>query len=184
MAWTWTKKHVTTMADTLDLEYDTVEDAAKAALETATQLVEDRAKWAVVGQVVSTREHGTIPPDHEQAVKVVLGMYDTDTKANDAAAQLTSSTASGDSLRVWVLPVFHGSANQWHTQRREQYAAMETAADVKREQKLKASIAKHQQAQQDRANEIRRMEQEADQQWPCPGSIVKADKCRHQPSCK
>lgn len=183
MGLSWTKKHVATIADVLDTDHATLDDAAKAVLDTALAIIEDRAKWAVVGQVVRTLEHGDIPGSHPQAAKVCLGFFETDTRANDAAAALTSN-AAGDTLNTWVVPTFFGTAAGWHGTRREHYAAMQDKANEKRLTKLRQSIEDRQAAMGERAREIQAMEEKAGQQWPCPSKNVKAGTCKHVPTCK
>jgi hypothetical protein len=183
MGLSWTKKHVAAMADTLDAEYETLDGAANAALDTALGIIEERGKWAVVGQVCETPEHGKIPPDHEAAVKVCLGLFESDTKANEAAAAL-SHGAQGDRLRTWVVPTFFGTPAAWHSERRNYYAALEAKADERRREKLRASIEKFQRQAEERAERVREMERKADQPWPCWGARIRAGDCRHDPKCK
>jgi hypothetical protein len=180
----WTKKQVKAVADVLDQDHETLEDAAVAALDAALSIIEDRAKFAVVGQVRHTAEHGDIPPSHEAAVKVCLGLFESDTKANEAAGQMTNN-AAGDLLRTWVVPMFFGTPSAWHKKRRDELAAMETKADQKRREKFLKSIEDQERRMHERAAEIQAMEKAAGgQQWPCPSSRIKAGDCRHTPTCK
>lgn len=179
----WTKKHVKAMADTLDQDYESLEGAAKAALDTALGIIEERGKWAVVGQVIETAEYGKIPPDHEAAVKVCLGLFESDTKANEAAASMRAN-ANGDRLRAWVVPTFYGTPAAWHADRREAYAAMEAKADERRREKMQRSIEKFAEEAKVRAERIHEMEAKADQPWPCWGSRIRSGQCRHEPRCK
>jgi len=179
----WTKKHVAVMADALDQPHDTLDSAAVAALDAALSIIEERGKWAVVGQVRHTTEHGDIPPSHEAAVKVCLGLFDSDTKANDAAAQLVHNTA-GDVLRTWVLPMFYGTPSAWHKERRDYYAGLEARAKDKRLAKGRALMEKRSREAQERADAIRAMEDKANQYWPCYANRVKMGDCRHEPQCK
>lgn len=183
MGLSWTKKHVASMVETLDQDYETVDEAAKAALDCALAIIEERGKFAVVGQVRHTPEHGDIPPSHEAAVKVCLGLFESDTKANEAAGQLVYNTA-GDLLNTWVVPTYFGTAAGWHKERRDYYAELEAKADEKRREKIRVSIAKRQEELNARAAEIQAMEKKADQMWPCPANRRKAGECRHEPRCK
>lgn len=184
MGLSWTKKHVAAMADTLDQDYADLDSAARAALDTALGIIEERAKFAVVGQVYKTAEHGEIPPSHEAAVKVCLGLFESDTKANEAGNALAFN-ASGDCLNWWVVPTFFGTPAAWHAERRDYYAGIEAKADEKRREKLLASIAKYQAEGEKRAEKIRAMEAAAGgQQWPCPSARIKSGECRHDPKCK
>ena len=180
----WTKKHVASMVETLDQDYDGIDEAARAALDCALKIIQDRAAFAIVGQVRSTKEHGDITPDHEAAVKVALGFYESDTKANEAAGQLAFNTA-GDVLRTWVVPTYFGTPAGWHKEQRDKYAAMEAKADEKRRTKFLASMEKHDQAIQERVQWYKDMEDRAGGQgWPCPSVRVKTGDCKHDPACR
>lgn len=171
------------MVETLDKDYVDIEGAARAALDTALAIIEERAKFAVVGQVYKTAEHGELEPSHEAAVKVCLGLFESDTKANEAAGQLAFNTA-GDLLRTWVVPTYFGTPAGWHKERRDHYAALEAKADEKRREKVRASIAKWQEETDQRAAEIHAIEEKAGQSWPCPTNRIKRGECRHDPRCK
>jgi hypothetical protein len=184
MGLSWTKKHVARMVETLDQDYEDIESAAQAALDTALAIIEERGKFAVVGQVHHTKEHGEIPPSHEAAVKVCLGLFETDTKANEAAGQLVFNTA-GDQLRTWVVPTFFGTPAAWHAERRDQLAALETKADEKREQKFRESVERHEAKIAERVQWYKDMEERAGGQgWPCPTNRIKAGGCKHDPACR
>lgn len=181
---TWTKKHVAAMAETLDGEFSSLDEAANAALDTALGIIEERGKFAVVGQVTHTAEHGDIPPSHEAAVKVCLGLFESDTKANEAAGQLTYNTA-GDLLNTWVVPTYYGTASGWHKERRDYFAELESKANEKRREKMRKSIEKRQAETDARAAEIRAIEEKAGgQHWPCPQNRIKQKGCKHEPRCK
>lgn len=182
MGLTWTKKHVASVVEVLDADHPDVDSAARAALDAALSIIEDRAKFAVLGQVYETPEHGAIAPDHEAAVKVCLGFFESDTKANDAASSMTFNT-SGDMLRTWVVPTFFGTPAAWHKERRDYYAALEEKANDKRREKMRVSIAKRHAETEARAVAITAMETEAGQGWPCPTTRVKRGECRHEPGC-
>ena len=171
------------MADTLDQEFGSLDEAASAALDTALGIITERGKFAVVGQVRHTAEHGDIPPSHEAAVKVCLGLFESDTKANDAAGQLVYNTA-GDLLTTWVVPTYYGTPSGWHKERRDYFAELEAKANEKRREKMQKSIEKRQAETDARAAEIRAIEEKADQHWPCPQNRIKQKGCRHEPACK
>lgn len=152
MSLSFTRKQVDQMVATLDAEYETVEEAAHAALATALALIEERASFVVVGQLAGTSERLTIPPNDPEAIKLSLGFYDTEGKARSAAESLWHSTASGDTFRYWVLPTFHGTPAELHAKRKAQYVAQaEKAAEKERERRL-ADIAKRDREQEERAN--------------------------------
>lgn len=185
MSLSWTKKHVKAVADVLDQDHDTLEDAARAALDAALSIIEERAKFAVVGQVRRTQEHGPIPPDHPEAVKVALGFFESDTKALDAGQKLAADNASGDELRWWVVPTYFGTPSGWHGERRKHYAELEAKAYEKNREKIRASIEKRAAEAEARAMEIRAMEEAAGgQHWPCLSTRIKAGGCKHEPKCK
>lgn len=180
----WTKRHVASVVEVLDQDYVDIEGAATAALNAALSIIEERGKFAVVGQVYKTPEHGDLDPSDEAAVKVCLGLFESDTKANEAATQLTAN-AAGDLLRTWVVPTFYGTAAGWHKERRDYYAGLEAKANEKRREKMRVSIEKQTELMVSRATEIRTMEEKADgQNWPCPANRVKQKGCRHEPQCK
>lgn len=181
---TWTKKHVGSMVEALDQDYDSIEDAARAALDAALGIIEERAKFAVVGQVYKTAEHGLIDPSHEAAVRVALGFFESDTKARDAAGQLTYNTA-GDQLKTWVVPTFFGTPAMWHKERRDYYADLQAKVKEKASEKMRKSIEEHRERMEARAREIREREEKAGgQMWPCPQTRIKTGGCKHEPACK
>lgn len=181
---TWTKKHVGSMVEALDQDYDSIEDAARAALDTALNIIEERAKFAVVGQVYRTAEHGEIPPSHPAAVRMALGFFESDTKAREAAGQLTYNTA-GDQLKTWVVPTFFGTPAMWHKERRDYYADLQAKVKEKAAEKMKKSIEEHREAMMQRWREIEERERKAGGQgWPCPSNRIKAGGCKHEPTCR
>lgn len=184
MGLSWTKKHVASIVKVLDQDHETIEDAARAALDASLAIIEERAKFAVVGQVHHTAEHGEIPPSHEAAVKVALGFFESDTKANEAAGQLAFNTA-GDQMRTWVVPTFFGTPAQWNKERRERAVELESKADEKREAKFRESIEKHEAAIAERVAWYKDMEERAGgQSWPCPQNRIKQGGCKHDPACR
>lgn len=130
------------MEAVLEAEHDSVEDAARAALQVAEEIFEKRCKFTVVGQLTATKEHSEIDPRHPDAIKVALGFYSTLGDAQSAAERLWHSTASGDTFRTWVLPTFHGTAADLHDKRKQQYAEAEEKAAAAARDKFKASIEK------------------------------------------
>lgn len=151
MSLTVGKKQVAAMVAVLEAEHETLDDAAKAALEVAEAIFEERAKYVVVGQVVETKDKGKLEPGDPDAVKVSLGWYSTEGNARSAAESLWSSTASGDRLLNWVLPVFHGSPAAWHLTQRDKYAAEEQKRKVEATERFKLDIEKRRLAMEVRA---------------------------------
>jgi hypothetical protein len=115
------KSEIKAMASVIDGEYESVDQAAEAVLQAATELFENRAKFVVVGQLSGTKERLNIPADDPEAIKVSLGWYSTEGDARNAAESLWHNTASGDTFRVWVLPMFHGTPADLHRSQREKY---------------------------------------------------------------
>lgn len=179
------KKQIQQMIETLEGEHETVEDAALATLATAEAIFEDRAQFVVVGQLCGNRDRLTIPPTDPEAVRVSLGWYSTEGDARKAAESLWQSTASGDTFRTWVLPVFHGTPAEFHGKRKQHYVALQEKAAMAQAQRFKDSIRKIEERNAQRLQEIRDMEQAAGgQNWPCPSNRVKTGECLHKPNCK
>jgi hypothetical protein len=111
------KRDVSRAAAVLDQEYDSVEDAAKAMLEFAFDLYEEKAKWTVVGQLL--RSDGTVDPATAEASKVALGAYGTETQALNAASSLVVSTQTNEMFRCWALPIWQGTPASFHKARKE-----------------------------------------------------------------
>lgn len=88
-----------------------VEEVALAALEVAWEQYEKKAKFTIVGQVATK-------PGEEPGDKVALGRYGTETQAKAAALGLAYSAQTHESAFVWVLPVFHGTPNDWYKARK------------------------------------------------------------------
>lgn len=172
------------MVETLDEDHPDIESAAKAALDTAMDLMRERAKFAVVGQVYETNGHGRVTPDSPEAVKVFLDVYDSDTKANAAAQELSTSTGNGDRLQTWVIPAFFQTPAAWHKDRREAFKTLQSKADEKRKAKMLKSIEDFKAEAQARADEIQAIEKAAGQSWPCPSKWVARGECRHKPTCR
>lgn len=145
------KSEVSKMVKAIDQDYDSFEDAAKAALATAEEIFEDRAKFVVVGQLAGTKGRLEIPPSDPEAIKLSLGWFSTEGDARKAAESLWHSTATGDIFRVWVLNVFHGTPAELHNQRKAKYAELEAKQDAARTERLMADIEKRRQESAARA---------------------------------
>ena len=179
MALKYGKAQVNKIVDVLDQDHETIEDAARAVLEAAERIFEERAKFVVVGQLAGTKDRLTIPSNDPEAIKVSLGWYSTEGEARSAAESLYHSTASGDTYRTWVLPTFHGTPAQLHDKAKRKYQAeMEKAAD-KAMERIRASIEKRMAEEEKRAQLMRA---------PClcghkvldhQGQIDKAGRCNH-----
>lgn len=114
------KREVARMVAVLDAEHETVEDAARAALDEAFAIYESRAKFNVVGQLYfSMHDGGHLRHSDERAVKVSLGMFSTEGDARRAAESLTYSTQTHEQFRSWVLPVHHGTPADFYRDRKK-----------------------------------------------------------------
>lgn len=145
------KAQITKMIEALEGEYETVEQAALAALATAEEIFEDRAKFVVVGQLKDKNGRSNIPPTDPEAIKLSLGWYSTEGDATSAAGSLWHSSASGDTFRTWVLPVFHGTPADLHAKQKEKYQKENEARKQKASDKIKADIEKRRLEMEERA---------------------------------
>lgn len=179
------KGEIAAMVEAIDQDYDSFEDAAKAALATAEEIFEKRAKFVVVGQLSGSKERLSIPASDPEAIRISLGWYSTEGDARKAAESLWHSTASGDTFRTWVLPVCHDTPAALHGKRKQHYLDLQAKADAARQERLKESIRKRQEEAEQRLAEIRAIEAAAGgQSWPCPQNRIKANGCQHAPACK
>lgn len=117
MAITFTKKQVAQMVETLDRDYESMDDAAKAALDTALEIVMDRARFTVVGQLHHPTGH--LSPEEARSNQVALGWYATEKQATDAALQLVYSTATHETFKSWTLPIFNGTPAAYYIGRKK-----------------------------------------------------------------
>ncbi len=118
-------------------EHESGEDMAAAILAEAwKQFTTNRGKYTVVGQLtyqpdrrgkdaveksLMLREDRLSPyisPGDPRMAHVNLGWYTTQKQAEAAASGLHYSSQSGEEWRAMVLPVFHGTASEWHKSRR------------------------------------------------------------------
>lgn len=122
------KTEVEKMLKVLDEKHETMRDAAVAVLAAAVQIVEDRAKFVVVGQIKwdQTLEGGYADLEQRKASKVCLGFFSTAGDARAAAESLVYSSQTHEEALAWTLPVAHESAASWYAKRK---AANEKARD-------------------------------------------------------
>lgn len=118
----FTAKHVGVMAKVLDADYESVEDAAKAALDKALEIIVERAKFTVVGQV-----------QQGDRQKIALGWYPTEKQALSDALSLAYSPMTHETALAWVLSIHNGSPASFYTDRKE---AHQKAPDDYREREL------------------------------------------------
>lgn len=93
---------------------DDLEDMALAALEAAQEVIAERAKYTVVGQVKEPGGNGD---------KVALGWYPTEKQATSDALSLAYSTQTHEEARAWVLPVHHSTPHSWYKARKSAQVA-------------------------------------------------------------
>lgn len=120
------KRDVAKAADLLEQEYESAEDAAQALLEFAFDLYEKKAKYTVVGQL--RYSNGFVDPASEEAVKIALGAYGTETQAINAARSLVLSTSTNEEFRAWPLPVWHGTPAAFFKERKKLIGVRELGA--------------------------------------------------------
>ncbi|TCC19930.1 hypothetical protein [Kribbella sindirgiensis] len=125
MAITFTKKQVERMVETLDQDHEDMTEAAKAALDTALEIVMERAKFTVVGQLYHPTGH--LSPNEARSNQVALGWYATEKQATDAALQLVYSTATHETFKSWTLPIFNGTPAAYYITRKKAREAAEIA---------------------------------------------------------
>lgn len=159
------KAQVTKMIEALEGDYETVEQAALAALAAAEEIFEDRARFVVVGQLRDKPGRADMPPDDPEAIKVSLGWYSTEGDAIKASESLWHNSGTGDTFRTWVLPVFHGTPADLHAKQKEKYQKQEEARKAKTQEKIRADIEKRQLANEERAR----------------GGKGSCENCSHQP---
>ena len=135
----FTKKQVQVMADVLNDEYDDVTEAAEAALETALDLLSERAKFTVVGQL-NRQDGALVPPGDERAEKVALGYYATERQATDDALKMSYSTQTHEEFRAWVLPIHWGTPNDFYIERKKAKKVAEAADGTVRERELQRRL--------------------------------------------
>lgn len=111
------KRDVQKIAAVLEADYETVEEAARAALAAAWELYESKAKFAVAGQVYYSK--GYLGLDDERASMVVLGPFGTLNQAQKAGDSLAYSSATGEQARWWAVPMWHGTPAAWYDTRKE-----------------------------------------------------------------
>lgn len=122
-----TRKQVNAMAEVLGGQFDSVEEAAEAALEYAWATYEQRANYVVVGQLKYT-DGQFVRPEDIKATKVAIGPYGTPGDAKAAGEALAVPANKSETFAWWLLPIHHGSPAVWHKARQADLAA---AAAVK-----------------------------------------------------
>ena len=111
------KRDINKLAQVLDQDYETVEEAASAALLAAWEIYETKAKFAVAGQVRYSR--GWLDADDERASKVILGPFGTLKQAQAAGESLAYSSRTGEESKWWAVPMWHGTPAAWYEQRKQ-----------------------------------------------------------------
>ena len=155
MALKFGKRQKERVAEVLEAEHETLDEAVSAVLELVDELVAERASFVVVGQLAGTRERTSVPPDDPEAIKVALGPYSTEGDANGAMASLWKNDATGDRFNVWTLPLFHGSPAELHKQQKEKYSAAEAKRKEAQSERFRQQIEQRQLEAQRRADDER-----------------------------
>lgn len=142
MAITYTPSDVRRLAKELDPEYaslddderEALHDYADKALSAALSVVQERAKYTVVGQLYrGPGTHWRTAVEAERS-KVCLGFYSTEGDARKAAESLFTNNSSHEEWQAWWLPVDHRSPSEHHAHRKAQLA--EAALIAKAEGKI------------------------------------------------
>lgn len=142
MAITIGKRMIDRLADVLDAPHDSVEDAAKAALEEAFAIYEEKAQWAVAGQLYYAPGMGYVSSEDAKDHRVVLGPFTTHKQAETACASLWTSSATGEEFQRWIVPMWHGSpAAYYKSRQQERKKEAVKNGDNKREALLAKRIA-------------------------------------------
>lgn len=123
MALKYGKKELTQIADVLQQDHETVEDAAKAVLQAAEGIFEQRAKFAVAGQLYYSG--GYVNGDDARQSRVILGWHSTLGDAQKAADSLFTSNTTHEQFLTWVVPVFHGTASDFYKSRKKKREQVE-----------------------------------------------------------
>lgn len=121
-------RDVKAMAGVLDREYDTLEDAARAVLETAWELYEKRARFVVVGHVHDP-ENPPTDVDDARVEWVCLGPFGTLKQAQGAGSSLGYSSQTGEVSRWAAIPYWTGTPAAWYKGRKANAKASEALAD-------------------------------------------------------
>jgi hypothetical protein len=130
---TFTKKHVGSMAEVLDGDYETVEEAAKAALEAALDIIKDRARFTVVAQIDAK-------PGEEPGDKIALRWHATEKQAIEDALKTAYSTQTHEEAHAWVLPIFNDSPSAYYSSRKKDRKAAELENSSYRERELQRRV--------------------------------------------
>lgn len=134
------KKDIEKLATVLEGDYGDVTEAATAALTAAWDIYEAKAKYTVVSQLRFSAQAGTIDPLSDEADKIAFGRYGTEKQAHDDAMKMAFSTQTNEEFRSWVLPVHHGTPNDYYKARKQARTEAALALKSPREQELQRRI--------------------------------------------
>lgn len=122
MAIKWGKTERKRIVAVLEQDWETVEDAAEAALQEALAILEERGRHTVVGQLrYSPPLGGYIDKDDADASKVCLGLYSSRAEAEKAATSLVYTGTTSEAWLTWVLDVEHSTPHELGMKRKEQH---------------------------------------------------------------
>lgn len=114
-------------------EYESAEAMARALLDRAWQLLQERARFTVVGQLRYSRQNGGyVDADDARAAKVCLGLFATESDARRAGESLAYSAATGEEFRWWLLPVEHATPAEIYAARQKAHRLAEAQAKTGR----------------------------------------------------
>lgn len=143
MSLAFTKRHLQRLANVMDDDYESLEDAAKAVMAEAAAIYEERACWVVVGHMRWDRwryEAGNIPKRGEDGAwideddwrqsRIALGPFATEVQAEAARKALAVSTVTGEEFSTWVFPMWHDSPHAFFTKRKDDKKKLETITDM------------------------------------------------------
>lgn len=96
---------------------DSFEEASANILELFNDLFAKRAKFAVACQLKFNGHY--VKPLEAEENRAVLGFFPTRKQATDAGAQLAFSNMTHEEMNWYVVPVWHGSPNEFYKDRKE-----------------------------------------------------------------
>ena len=111
------------------------EDFGKAALAAAFEVIQEKAKFTVVGQVKQPDKDGKNHGD-----KIALDWYATEKQATEDALKLTYSSQTHEEAFGWVLPIWHGTPANWYAGRKKDKQLEAVADESYRNQELQRRL--------------------------------------------
>ena len=103
---------------------------AQQVMEKSLEIFNEKAKFAVVGQIYYTHTNGSLRSWDPSAEKVHVGFFNTERQAELAAESLHGPAAGSELLRTWVLPIWHDTPAAWRKSRRNSMMADQAEMDT------------------------------------------------------